>query len=242
MDSFVKMQGVMGAAIEAEIASAHGGEPAPKVHSSIKSKFKAVGYKISGAFKSLVSKLKSIFQRNKQNESKSEPASELFGFGKSASKPKTRDGHAAMEESVQWVKAHSNEIMSHNDDETFVFGVYNPKTASDDFKNSLGLFIEAKKTIQDEGINFGALIFKAGGDDNVILGFTYDPKNISAVTSVMYIEVGYSVPMSKLMDDDVKAFTLGILGHLLWSINDPDAPVGKTKGIVLVGDVTFNTK
>lgn len=114
-----------------------------------------------------------------------------------------------MEESVQWVKAYNNEIMSHNDDKSFTFGTYNQKTASDDFKNSLSLFNEAKKIIQNDGCNFSALIFTAGDDDHVILGFTYDPKNILAVTSVMYIEVMYTVPMTRLMDD-VKAFSLSV--------------------------------
>lgn len=243
MDSFVEMQGVVGIAIEAEIANAYGGEPAPKIQSSIKSKFKAVGCKIFGAFKSLVSKLKNIFQRNKQDESKSEPASELFGFGRSNNtKPKTRDGHAAMIESVNWVKAHNKEIMSHNDEKIFNLGVYNAKTASNDFKNSLGMFIEAKKTIQEQGANFGALAIRAGGNDQVILGFTYDPKNISTVTSVMYMEVTYSVPMSKLMDEDVASFNLGVIGHLLWSIEDPDAPIGSKNTVVMIGSVSFSAK
>lgn len=245
MDSFIKMQGTMSAAFEADIAKDVDAEyvTATKSHSSLKSKFKAVGCKISGAFMSLVSKLKSIFQRKKQEEPKSEPASELFGFGKSTSgKPKTRDGRAAMNESVEWIKAHNKEIMSHNDGKRFNLGVYNAKTASNDFKNSLGMFIEAKKTIQEQGANFGALAFRAGGDDQVILGFTYDPKNISTVTSVMYMEVTYSVPMSKLMDEDVISFNLGVIGHLLWSIEDPDAPIGSKNTVVMIGSVSFNVK
>ena len=238
VDTFIKMQNVMSAAFEVEIAKAAGGDTEIKTHGSIKSKFKAVSCKISGAFKSLLARLKSAFQRKQHEENRSEPASELFGFGKT----KRRDQNDILRESVEWVKTHSNEIMSHNDDETVVIGVYNPKTASDDFKSSVGFFNEAKKTIQNEGINFGALIFEVGGDDHVILGFTYDPKNITAITAVMYIELGYSIPMSKLMDDDVKEFTLGILGHVLWSINDPDAPVGKARAIAVLGDVTFNIK
>lgn len=238
MDHFVKMQSTVAAAFEAEVAKDADAELETKARGSIKSKFKAVGCRISGAFKSLVSKLKSIFQRKRQEETKSEPASELFGFGKG----KTRDGNAALRECVEWVKTHSKEIMTHNDDKSFSIGVYNANTASDDFKNSVGIFINAKKTIQEQGYNFGSLVFNVGNDDQVILGFTYDSKNITKLTSVMFMEVVYSVPMSRLMDDDVKAFNLTVIGHLLWTVEDPDAPIGNKNTVVMIGSVSFSAK
>ena len=238
MDNFIKMQSAMSAAFEAEIAKAAGAEPEVKIHGSIKSKFKAVSCKISGAFESLVAKLKGIFQRKPQEETKSEPASELFGIGKS----KSRDGNAALRESIEWVKTHNKEIMSHNNDKSFTIGVYNPNTASDDFKNTVGIFISAKKIIQEQGINFGSLVFNLGNDDQVILGFTYDSRNISRLTSIMYMEVDYSVPMSRLMDDDVREFLLTVAGHLLWTVEDPDAPIDDKKIILMIGIVSFSAK
>ena len=209
------------------------------MESAISEKFKLTGMKLNSAFKSFWAKLKSFFDRHKDEEKDDQiaDAQELFGFGKSKAKYDKRLGPT--DEVCAYIIDHEDELRKkwNVGNECLVC------TAEDDVSDLVrGIAMIIKQNMWDRGSTLIALKHtneKGSCVYGIVKENLSNPN--SATLSLGYLTLDLSCDPKLLVGKNKNApdkFEATLIYHPIWMIDEPDS-IGQEKKIVFVGSFEF---
>ena len=191
--------------------------------------------KISSGFKSLLAKLKTLFERFKKEEEDpayEEPAAELFGFNKG---PKKYAGNDAMTAVADYLAKNLDSVEKNLPKGNYLF-----KDGCDPLIHNMTLSM--KEFCWEQNIPLATIaIQKAGRKERVFIGilsksFQGNPKDITMV-GILTVDLDNDTTVEGIREMLSKGSTISVSASLtffpLWSIEEPEY-IGPPKRVVIL--------